>query len=219
MSSCHSFLRYGILVAVGTALLVSAQGCGRIAGDPADQLTSNRASQSLKFVPEVQAILAKKSKLISDLAADPVIVAAARQANEKNVGLTIREIDRLDRRWRQAENTDPLIASSMANPCAAHLLKFQSAHGEFSEIFLTDRLGVVVAATDRTSDYYQADESWWQDAFRNGRRTDSHGPIEYDESSHQESIAFCVPVVEPGGTGVLGIIKAVCAIRALKLEL
>ena len=34
---------------------------------------------------------------------------------------------------------------------------------------LTDAKGAVIAATNKTSDYFQADERWWEEAYNNGK--------------------------------------------------
>ena len=43
---------------------------------------------------------------------------------------------------------------------------FENKHGYrvFPEAYVTNRHGVVIASTGRTSDYWQADEEWYQKA-------------------------------------------------------
>jgi HAMP domain-containing protein len=50
----------------------------------------------------------------------------------------------------------------------------------FEEVIATDKYGGTVAATNITSDYYQADEEWWQHAAEDGNHV---GQVEYDEST------------------------------------
>jgi hypothetical protein len=45
------------------------------------------------------------------------------------------------------------------------------------------------------------------------------GKIEYDESAMAESILIYVPVIDSGINKSIGVIKAVCDITAIKMEL
>jgi hypothetical protein len=147
------------------------------------------------------------------------VVEAVRTANEKNAELTKAEIHRLDEKWQNTDGLDDFIKSFLTNECAQHLLDFQEAHDEFPEVFITDRRGLIVAETNRTSDYYQADEQWWTQAYQDGRGQTHHGPIEYDESACAEAISLYVPVVDPDTQQAIGVVKAVCDITAIKMEL
>ena len=98
-------------------------------------------------------------------------------------------------------------------------MDFQEAHDGFPEIFVTDRHGLIVAQTNKTSDYNQADEDWWTRTFGDGAGQTHHGPIEYDESAQAEAISIYVPVVDPGSKKTIGVMKAVCDITAIKMEL
>jgi len=46
-----------------------------------------------------------------------------------------------------------------------------------------------------------------------------YGEIEYDESALAESIPIYIPVIDPGINKAIGVIKAVCDITAIKMEL
>jgi len=76
-----------------------------------------------------------------------------------------------------------------------------------AEIFLTDQYGGLVAASGKTSDFYQADELWWQRAYNNGKGDIYFGEVELDESSGIISSAIAVPVSDESGR-IIGIAKA-----------
>ncbi len=86
----------------------------------------------------------------------------------------------------------------------------------FSEIFVTNKYGANVAQTGKTTDYYQADEQWWQEAKENGLFVSD---VEYDQSSDVYSLAIGVKVSDENGN-FLGAMKAVLniedAIRMVK---
>lgn len=78
-------------------------------------------------------------------------------------------------------------------------------YASFAEIIVTNKFGANVAQTSRTSDYYQADEEWWQQATKNGSFIES---VELDESSDTYSIPISVTILDENGE-VAGAIKAV----------
>jgi len=82
------------------------------------------------------------------------------------------------------------------------------------ELFMTDRRGAVVASTNKTTDYYQADEEWWQRAFNGGLGSVHHSELEYDASSKAEGWALAAPVFDADGD-VQGVIKVVMDKTAL----
>lgn len=83
-----------------------------------------------------------------------------------------------------------------------------------SELLITDKFGGLVAASGKTSDFYQADEEWWQEAYDNGRGTIFVGDVEYDESSKDWSIPMAVSMKDEDNS-VIGICKQVVALERL----
>jgi len=76
------------------------------------------------------------------------------------------------------------------------------------ELFMTDRRGALVASTGKTTDYYQADEEWWQEAFNGGRGSVYRSEMEFDESSQAESWVLAAPIYDEAGD-VQGVVKVV----------
>ena len=83
----------------------------------------------------------------------------------------------------------------------------------YSELLLTDVMGRLVAASNVTSDYLQADEDWWRDTFSRG------GPhisdAQWDESAKTYAIEIAVPVFAPGSAEIAGVLKAVTNSREM----
>lgn len=122
--------------------------------------------------------------------------------------LSQADITRLDEQWRAADtadnNTDPLVASVLDNATASELRNFQGQFPQHVEVFLTNTQGVSIASTNRTSDYLQADEEWWQAAYRDGAFI---GQPEYDASSKEIALIMAVTVRENGDGRVLGVLR------------
>lgn len=76
------------------------------------------------------------------------------------------------------------------------------------EIHVADIKGGLVATTSKTIDYYQADEEWWQGAYKAGLGFFYLSASEYDESSNKTYFSFSCPIVNFDGM-VVGVLKAV----------
>ncbi|MBN1794359.1 MAG: PAS domain-containing protein [Candidatus Omnitrophica bacterium] len=139
----------------------------------------------------------------------PMWQAAVREKNLQHGALEARERERyfmtIEKGW--SEN-DPIIQEYLVNPLSLRLRQLVGAESTIKEIFLTDRFGGVVGCSGKTSDFYQADEEWWQWAFGGGEGAVFVGEVEFDESSRAWALPFAVPMKD--GTGeVIGVCKAI----------
>ncbi|MDA3792403.1 MAG: PAS domain S-box protein, partial [Elusimicrobia bacterium] len=111
----------------------------------------------------------------------------------------------------------PFMNRIINNKLSQRLLKrikfYEDKYGYkiFGEVFITNKYGANIGQTGRTSDYYQADEEWWQVAKKDGFYIRE---VEYDESSDIYSTDFALRVHD--GTGnFLGIMKIILNIRGI----
>ena len=167
---------------------------------------------------EVEDLVNRKHPVLENLASDTILVKAVSEANVKSKNLTEAEIADLDQKWTKSIANDPWISGFLTNQVAGSLSSFQEKNPGFVEIFVTDGRGLNVGQTNKTSDYYQADEDWWVQAFNNGAGKTYHGMLEYDESAKSESIPIYAPVKDENGKAI-GVMKAVLSITALRQEL
>jgi hypothetical protein len=75
----------------------------------------------------------------------------------------------------------------------------------FAEIFITNKYGANATQTQKTSDYYQADEEWWQSAKRDGLYV---ADIAFDESANVYSVDIGIRLDDEAGD-FLGVMKVV----------
>ena len=151
------------------------------------------------------------------------LIAALEEANRRYQGLSpqeiSREIERIDREWSTSKAYRHLYTPSL-NPTARLLSRHQGLKPEeYAELFVTDAFGALVAATNRTSDYGQADEEWWQVAFNEGKGAVYVGGLEFDESAQVYSITVALPVKNREGTRTIGVLKAVLEVNKLLEQL
>lgn len=203
----------------GTALLLGAAGCPGTNSDQPDSEKDRAPVPVPSFEREVEAVLERKITLVEQLAADTTVVEAVRTSNRRHKGITEAEIARLDEQWQRTEGIDAFVKSLLTNECAKILAEFEVAHEGFPEVFVTNERGLVVAETNKTTDYFQADESWWVKAYNDGTGESHYGEIEFDKSAGSECISLHVPVMDPETGKAIGVIKAVCDITAIKMEL
>jgi len=152
------------------------------------------------------------------LATHPTIIAALQEANSHYRGQdkhrVMDEIDRLDKAWIDSKGATDKADQLMTNDTSHLLTTIQARKPEsYGEIFLTDRLGASVASTKRLSDYYQADEYWWQAGsqyMQKGAFLDDRG---FDASVGAIVIGVVVPVVDSGE--MIGVLKINFRVRSI----
>lgn len=131
----------------------------------------------------------------------------------------LRQIELLDTQWRAADqadnNNDPLVDGVINSEVASELREFSETFPENVEVFVTDKYGANIAATNRTSDYYQADEEWWTTAYNDGKGAVYFGQPEYDESSKTFGIILAVPIYSHGTQEVAGIMRTTINIETI----
>jgi signal transduction histidine kinase len=126
-------------------------------------------------------------------------------------------IHQQDSKWTsapQGETTElmqKLLNSDLSNEMRKDIEFYEEKYGYpvFVETIATNKYGVNVAQTQRSSDYYQADEQWWQQAKEKGRYI---GDVQYDDSAEIYSIAICVKVLDEAGE-FIGVVKSVLNIE------
>jgi hypothetical protein len=154
-----------------------------------------------------QAIQAKKI-FLEEIVANDIVIRTAQLSNSAHANLAPREIEALDIAWQQGTGDGSYMHVRGKEDVENVLKSFQNQHsGVFVEIFITDMYGLNIAETNRTSDYYQADESWWRRTYAGGHGEEFVGEIEYDASARVWVVPIYLPVYAETGT-VVGVLKA-----------
>jgi len=98
--------------------------------------------------------------------------STTKKSNEAFESLQDRDayIKKIDEDWvRDIEN--PSISSILNNPLSQsfkdYIHYYQAKYGDstFNELFATNIFGAIIGASPKTSDYYQADEDWFQNTI------------------------------------------------------
>ena len=152
------------------------------------------------------------------------------QIEERNASYTgdaasiLAEIQALDEQWVAAGDDDPLILAitspdPAANPATSQLRAYLEAFPAHAEIFITDRYGATVGATGRLSDYYQADEGWWQAAWNDGEGAVYISEPEFDESARVTALLIAVPIFDEETGAVIGIARSTLNVESLYAQI
>ncbi len=128
-------------------------------------------------------------------------------------------IDQKDQQWTSVskETITPFMQRLMSNQLSLELIErsrfYEEKHGHkvFGEIFATNKYGVNIAQTGKTTDYRQDDEEWWQKAKRNGVNV---ADIEYDESAGIYSTNIAIRIEDKNGN-FMGVMKVVVNIEEI----
>jgi len=135
---------------------------------------------------------------------EPSVISALAAANQAMPEAQRRS---LDANWPNLSLSSGPLAKVLNNPTAEVLKRIRQNDPRFAELLLTDRFGQLVAATGRTTDFYQADEQWWTGTYHGGAGRIFVPVIDYDRSTGVWSIDLCIPVYADGE--VVGVAKAV----------
>ena len=102
----------------------------------------------------------------------PDILDEVRSANQQKLepGEFNQRMEDIEGEWVA---TDPIYSKFqrqlLENSASRFLREFNNVVTAFREIMVTDQRGRLVAASNKTGDYLQADEAWWQRCYLTGR--------------------------------------------------
>lgn len=157
-------------------------------------------------IPQTAALAALPSSLVQEIPAmqddwgkNPTIISAVKAHNQKNIALS--EIQSLDAKWRATSGLADFMLPFFDNPAVEALSDLESDADYVLESFVMGNQGGVVAATNKTSDYWQGDEAKFTESYASGKGQVHVGDIEFDDSAQAYLVQISVPVVE-GGTAI-----------------
>lgn len=189
-----SFMGITVTVAVLLTLITFFVSQSRLQSLIGGRLKYDANSQGLILGDEIY----RQISMLYSLSINQAFIQAVVDANNTYTGTKAENealIKDLDTEWIAAADTaDPLIASRLNSPISNDLVSFQKLFPNHVEVFITDRYGGIIGTTNRTSDYNQADELWWQKTYYDGAGSTYIGSPEFDESSRTYAVNMAVPV-------------------------
>ncbi|MFQ5615067.1 MAG: GAF domain-containing protein, partial [Anaerolineales bacterium] len=221
-------LRTKILVTLIGVAIITATGLGYVATQTLQtaltaQIGETYTSKALNLSSLVNAFFKEKVTQIVIITLNDMVKDQLEERNQNYTGSAdaiLDEIRTLDLQWVAADDDDPLIHSIITpdpavNPTAFQLADYLEPFPDHREIFVTDRYGAALAATGRLSDYYQADEGWWQAAWNDGQGAIYISDPEFDESARVTTSLIAVPVFDEETGEVIGIVRSTLVLDEL----
>ena len=179
------------------------------------------ASLARKILDEIDRDILSRAEMFQTCSKDLVLQEEVAKSNHEfeKIDNIKAYISQKDQEWVSAPKgtitpfMQELIGSELSGELREKLKFYKEKYGYkvFGEVFATNKYGANIAQTGKTSDYYQADEEWWQNAKRDGLYV---GDVEYDESSDIYSVAIGIRIDDEAGD-FLGAIKAVLNIEEI----
>ncbi len=215
-------LRFKLIVAL---LVIAAFAGGTIAVlniQESSQALTDEVYESLQVLASLEAqeigdTLAERANSMIKFSADVHIQGDVAAQNDSYSGSQQEieaELARLDEQWITASSDDPFIQAKLSGELAHELEYLTFIVADFAEAFITDRYGGLVAASARTSDYYQADETWWQAAYNDGAGAIYIAEPELDESTGVIGVDIAIPVYDQSNQ-VVGVLRTTLDVTTL----
>ncbi|MFC1461980.1 HAMP domain-containing protein [Verrucomicrobiota bacterium] len=183
-----------------------------------DRIGEASASLTAETLDKIDRSIHNRIEIFQDYSRDPMLRQFLQEAGRQLEERTDREayIQQQDRDWQSApkDTITSFMRSlidcdlSVALRQKAQFYEEKYGYRVFGELFVTDKHGVNVAQTGKTTDYYQADEAWWQAAKLNGLHV---GNAKYDESAGVRSLDVGIRIDGKNGD-FLGVIKVILSI-------
>lgn len=193
------FVILALLAWAGSRLLE-----GRVTRNAAESL--GQAAEQASLV--IDRVVAERERQVVLLASLPAVVDAARRGTDlaTRMGLVGQPIEALERRFDSTRTLG-------VDPRTREFLLDRATLLDLAEVLVTDVHGFNVITTERTSDFVQSDESWWQQAFAKGLTLPD---ATYDSSAKQISSSVSSAVRETETAPPAGVMKAVFGLTELE---
>ncbi|HEY7120219.1 MAG TPA: sensor histidine kinase [Tepidisphaeraceae bacterium] len=181
------------------------------------------ATQQANHLSSILAAQVELANLINGL---PGTVEFLEKAN-RVPPLTEDQIKRIEDSWPALRENQGILAQILNNELAARWTSVARARPRFTEVMITDATGRLVAATDKTSDFFQADEEWWQSCWNGGQGRTLISDVIFDKSAIPPDggppgalvADLCLPIYDhPGGDGAAAPPRKVVGIAKISLD-
>jgi hypothetical protein len=131
---------------------------------------------------------------------------AQQVAGQNAKQISLDEIQKIDKQWKEAEDELPVQAEKMGNDCAKEIAKIIKKFPVLGETFVMDNQGANVGQNALTSDYWQGDEAKWKNSYKNAKGGIDVSGRKLDKSTNVVDQKVSLPIIDAQGK----VIGAVC---------
>ncbi len=200
-----------LIIAISITYVVSIRQRKEIIGESFQQLSEKaRESITVRLIANIHAL---RNLSVLPLTAS-FLESASAMSRLSSKDMMNWEIANIEKQWPELGQEDEQLKRILENPLADLFKAFNSVQDAFGEIFATDVTGQLAAATNKTTDYWQADEEWWSQTYAWGYGQLYLSEVNFDESAGIYSTDVCIPVkaLRDDKEELVGIIKGVLSI-------
>ena len=153
---------------------------------------SYELNQLIEFRIAQAKLISYMPELIEQVKLTKKVIAPQRSLNPK-------ELNQLDQSWVKDKHNHPLAQKLLKNKISGLLRQMsQEPTSDFGEIFVTDEKGLTLGMTKTLTDFYQADEGWWQGAWNNGKGDIFLDDRGWDLSIGSLALGVVLPIYDQG---------------------
>lgn len=185
------------------------------------------AGKQLELLTESQGILIgellfRELSTLQTLAVNESLLTAVATQNEAysdGEEAALAEILQRDNAWQQAQEGDSVVTAVLQNQASEQLRQFRTRFPENTELLITDQYGALVAATNSTERYYQADEAWWQGAYNIGFGATYFSEPWINERNENGFVYIALPLFAAqadGTSAVVGVLQSTFSLKPLE---
>lgn len=155
---------------------------------------------------------------VGAIALEPAVADALATANHAyerttNAAVTTR-VEDLEKNWNTSA-ADSFVSEMLSSATSRLLRRHHELDPRFLKIVVADATGTAVAATDKPVHYVQADRSYWQAVYAQGRGAVYVTDLRYDEASKFYYADIGAPVLDPTSGRFLGAVNALVDMSGL----
>jgi signal transduction histidine kinase len=131
-----------------------------------------------------------------------------------------RLLEERELRWQTSPEDSTFVLRYRSNPQILALSKFREANTFHNNIFLTDRLGGLVAAQgDKPANFYFGDQAWWQAVWSPGQGGSYLGRLAIDTGTRSASLFIAVGVINPQTNQMIGVLASTYDLGAIQHDI
>lgn len=133
------------------------------------------------------------------------VIAQVQAQNHRHATLSREDISALDQRWKAqfGKQDAPLIHQLLNTPLSDALRNLQLRSNEWiTEIIVMDNLGLNVALSSVTSDYWQGDEDKWKQTFAIGPDAEHVSAPGRDDSTRSVQVQVSRTITDSSGQAI-----------------
>jgi hypothetical protein len=139
---------------------------------------------------DVQTKVDKARKHLVELASDPAVVAAVREANARDTG------GMNNGKWIELPDTDPAVKATLTTRMSQQIAKWEQADDSVNKIILRDQKGNLIAASVRPLIFNNANRPVFANAIK-GQAWNAD-EVKPDTSTQIPSVHVSAPVLDGG---------------------